>query len=402
MSLKKPKKFLYIIHTFPPMISPGSIRAFELSKRLIKENINPIILTRQILKQSNKDFGFVKKIPSLLKIHRTPVILTPDSAIKSFLHWIPHAYIRGVSIIKRENDINFIYATLPSFYSLIIGYLFKQRFKIPLIIEYRDPWNYNPYTINKKRSILSKLNIAIEKKVLNSADLIITVSNELKSLLISKFSQVKNKPIHILESGLNLIQSLEPQNIEREEIIFTFTGLLYDKRSIMPLLKIISMLNSESFFENIKFKIKIFGKYDKISINNFLIENNISNIVFLGGFISYEKVLSEIKKANLALHIGEDLNYPTLSFKVWEYLSLNKKIVYLGREDSYTSKFLLNNNFGIIISIDNLLKGKKTLKSLLVRIKENNYNCNIKKNDIEKYTWDNRVDKLKKIIEKYF
>ena len=41
-------KFLYIVDEFPPIGRHPGIRALELSKRLLKKEIEPIILTKRV------------------------------------------------------------------------------------------------------------------------------------------------------------------------------------------------------------------------------------------------------------------------------------------------------------------------------------------------------------------
>ncbi|MHA1343384.1 MAG: hypothetical protein ACTSQG_05325, partial [Promethearchaeota archaeon] len=90
---------------------------------------------------------------------------------------------------------------------------------------------------------------------------------------------------------------------------------------------------------------------------------------------------------------------PTLAFKIWDYLSMKKKILYLGRDDSYTANFLKKNNYGVIIPLNNLNKGKKVLKDLINKIRYNQFKTKIDEQEILKYTWDIRVDKFVKILE---
>ena len=407
--------FLFIVNSFPPINNQNSIRALELSKRLIKENIKPLILTRRDVVKEAKDYDLIKEIPHNLEVLKTRVIeLKKRYSLRTFffkislkifntyffIHWIPFGYLVGKRILKERKNIKFIYSTGPPNYSHIIAYLLKKKFKLPLIVEYRDPWSFNPYGSSKKLNLFQKTVLKIERKVLNSATILITVSEALKLFLIEKFPDIKSKPIFIIENGLNLEEIANYENKNKDKIIFTFIGKLYGRRNIEPLLQIISDLKRQGIFKNIEFLLKIFGKYSYNSLTRIIKKLDIQDLVYLGEFLTRKQIYEEIKKSYLTIHVGEDLDYPTISFKVWDYLSCRKKILYLGREDSYTANFLMENNFGVVISINNLKKSRDTIKKIFLDINNNKFSNIIDKEKIMTFSWDNKVKKLKLCIEK--
>lgn len=407
-------KFLFIVDSFPPLNNQSSLRALEISKRLFKEDKYPLILTRRVLQRQPKDYSLIKMIPRGLEIYKTPIIeLKKKYSLKTlffkmmakilniyyYIHWIPFAYLTGKELLKKKKDIKFIYSTGPPFYSHIIAYLLKKKFNVPLFIEYRDPWSFSPYSPFKKGNLTQNINLKIERKILRSADVIIVISSALKSFLIEKFPLIKQKPIYSIENGLNLKEYPLLTEVKDNKIIFTFIGTLYGKRDIKPLLNLFSILKKEKMFENLKFTLKIFGKYDKESLNRIINNLNIQDLVFLGEYLTRSQIFEEIKGCTLTVHIGENLDYPTIGFKVWDYLSCRKKILYLGREDSYTANFLKKNDFGVVIPINDLKKGREFLKNLLFEINFNKFNNTIDKEKIENFTWDKKVKKLEMCIE---
>ena len=157
---------------------------------------------------------------------------------------------------------------------------------------------------------------------------------------------------------------------------------------------IISKLNENQLFKNLDFKFKIFGRYNKDLLRIIVKKLDIEDLIYLGDFISQEKVFEEVYKSDLAVHIGENLNYPTIAFKVWDYLSCGKKLIYLGREDSYTAKFLLKKNIGFTIPINDLSKGLKTFENILDGILNESINLNIEEKKIENFSWSKRIKSL--------
>ena len=413
MEIKESKKFLYVVGAFPPSIGMGGIRALEFSKRLVKKGIFPIFLTRKSHKKELISKKFFSKIPSSVIVYRSNYFRLANRYIREFLNlffridfyldWIPFAYLKGKKILKKHKDIRFIYTTGLPISSFIIGYLLKLKFKIPLVVEYRDPWSFNPFLMKNQLLLNQKIDLILEKRWLSSADVIITVSPKLTQFLKKNFLFIGNIPIYSIPNGLNLnAEKLDAKKKDKKnEIVFTFTGKLYGGRNITPLFKIISELKKEGYFDDLRFKLKIFGAYKKI-MEKQVKQLNISDIVLLGGFITRSDVFNELYKCDLPIHIGENLNYPTLAFKVFDYLSIGKKMLYLGREDSYTAKYLKENNFGITIPINNFKEGKKKFKNLLNDIKNQVFEYSVKREEILKLSWDNRARDLMEVISTHF
>ena len=404
-------EFLYIVDLFPPGGMQAGIRALEFSKRLVNKNIFPIILTKLIDLKKSFNINVISEIPSSLKIYRTNFfefknkfllkLMDNFFRIDYYLGWVPIAYLKAKKILVKHNDIKFIYTSGPSFYTHILGYLLKKKFNIPLIVEYRDPWSLNPYEGKYHRWLNQKIDLLLEKKIHEFVKLIITVSPKLNLFLRKNFPRLKKKLIFSIANGMNIQPDYEIIKNRNQEIIFTYTGSLYSKRSIIPLLKIVSDLKKENFFKNFKFSLKIFGIYDKKLLKKAIKILEIENLIFLGSFIQRSDAIKEISKCNLAIHIGENLDYPTIAFKVWDYLSCRKKILYLGLENSYTSRFLKENEFGITIPIDNLNEGKNRLKNLLNDLICNtSKKYNIEQKLLEKFTWDYKTKEFIKYVIK--
>ena len=409
-------QFLFIVNAFPPINNQNSLRALELSKRLVQNKIYPIILTRRIERRESKDYNLIKKIPKNLKIFRTPIIELKRKYsiitlffkitqkifyIYTYIHWVPFGYLNGKYILKNNKNIKFIFATGPPYYSHMIGYLLKKKFNIPLILEYRDPWNFNPYIIKSKRNLYEKVSLRIEKRLLNSADMIFSISEPLKQFLFEHYNEVSKKTIYVIANGLDLKENINDTEKKDDKIVFTFIGKLYGQRDITPLLKIISALKKKGYFENFDFLLKIFGTYQKEFLKKIIEELKIQNMVYLGDFLNRDRIFEEINKCYLTIHIGENLNYPTIGFKVLDYLSCRKKVLYLGKEDSFTGEFLKKNDFGVIIPINNLNRGIKIFENLINDIINNKFYNEINKEKIMIFSWDNITNQFIKIISKF-
>ena len=404
MNYKPSLKFIWI-SAFGPLVE---IRIKEISKRLMAKGIHPIIFTHKLQRKERLKPKSAKR--DLFYYHfRNPLFFNFNIRIFKYIReivtkfafilgGIPFLYSDIKSFLKNNDDIKFIYATGPPFFTHILGYLLKKKCKKKLIVEYTDPWYKNPYSEEKKNFFEKLLDYHIEKRILQSADIIVSNTEFLNPILQRNFPFIKNTPIFAIGDGFNLQEFEEIPQKDENGIIITYGGKIYGRRNIYPLFKIISDLNKEHLFEDIKVLVKIYGFYPKKLFERIIDSLNIRDLFYLGGFLSRSHFIEEIMKSDIALHIGENLDYPTIAFKVWEYLSCRKKILFLGLERSYRSDFIRNNNLGVVIPIDNLEKAKELLKDLFINIKNKKIDLTFDENILKKFSWDNRAEKFIKNV----
>ena len=402
MNDKKNIKFLWI-SPFGPLVT---IRIEEISSLLLEKGITPIILTQKLKKKEISNhkgnlyylhfqnplfYNFKSKS---LKYVREFVV-----KIAFFLGGMPFLFSDIKDFLKQNKNIDFIYATGPLYFTHMLGYLLKRKFRCKLVVEYTDPWSFNPYLEGKKRWFGKKLDFIIEKRILNSADIIVSLSDFLNSKLKTNFPFIKKKPIVAIEDGLNLLELKKFPEKDDNKIIITYAGKIYGKRNIFPLFKIVSDLNKEHFFKNNKILFKIYGYYPKELFEKILNKLNIREFFYLGSFVPRSEIINEIMKSDLALHIGENLDYPTIAFKVWEYLSCRKRILFFNIENSYRSDFIRKKDLGIVIPIDNLEKGKEIFKDLILNINNKKYDLTLNENLLKEFSWNSRAEGfIQKII----
>jgi glycosyltransferase involved in cell wall biosynthesis len=413
------KEILFISYHFPPFSKILSIRAAEFTQRLANNGYRIFIVSAKSDKNSYKDRELLEKVNSPMikntkvfnlsfakegfqsKIKKTTLYFEIFNLVL-FLHWIPFAFLASRRIVKK-NNIKLIYVSAPPFFTLLLGFLLKFSCKIPLIIEYRDPWSYNPYLKDTMTKSLENFYLKMEKKALKSADWIIAISEGMKKFLLENFSETKNKHIHVIPHGINVddIDKITKRSNIPKEITFTFTGNLYGLRDLEPLVKIVSTSHKLGKLNDTSFYINIFGRYDSKHLTSLFKKYDVSNYFHLGGFIPRDVCLEEVYNSSLALHVGENLNYPTLSFKVLEYLSMRKKIVYIGREESYTAKFLEKFGLGITLPINDHDLGLKRFEELIEGLKMQTFRSSISLDDLSQFTWEERTNDLIKIFN-YF
>lgn len=170
---------------------------------------------------------------------------------------------------------NTVITSVPSYSIIKIGYTLKRKHNIKWIIDYRDPWTFSDQlTENVIMSYFFRLIYRrAELKALKKADLILTVSDSIKSTFPEKF----HHKIEVVLNGANTDEmDLTRINNYPKQFGFVYAGTIHKDQ-----------IRSTSFFEVFK---------------EFTIDNNLGpdeiKLFFLGSMNSKE-LLSELHKKNL-------------------------------------------------------------------------------------------------------
>lgn len=220
------KKVLIISYYFPPMGMGGVQRTAKFAKYLNSFGWEPHVLTITPKLYLASDHCLLHDVESAgVKIHRTgsgevssngqkvvnfkndsnrkllsnlsQTFLVPDSKIL----WKSKALELAGKIIA-ENNIEMIFATAPPYTDFLIACELKEKYGIPLVLDYRDSWidcpnNYYPTPFHKNK------HKKMETRVLSDADHIITINERIKELILERYPFVSSESISVIPQGFD-------------------------------------------------------------------------------------------------------------------------------------------------------------------------------------------------------
>ncbi|HMS66265.1 MAG TPA: hypothetical protein PKD83_13565, partial [Ignavibacteria bacterium] len=168
-----------------------------------------------------------------------------------------------------------IFATAPPYTDFLIGQSVKRKYKVPLVIDYRDLWVDNK-VLNSYPTYYHKMsNIRLEKKVLAEANKVITTNRKTKELIITRYGNVEYNDVKIIPHGFDqedYDNAAKNELPKTSKMRFLYSGSFY-------------CYNPKPYFEAIKF---LFDKYPEL-------EKEIE-FCFLGQFTAeYVKYCQNIK-----------------------------------------------------------------------------------------------------------
>jgi len=417
------KKVLVITYYWPPSGGGGVQRWLKFTKYLPEFGWEPIVYTPEKQNAPALDDTLLNDISRDLKVIRKP-IWEPYSAYKmltgrkkdenlgaafasgenssKFLentsNWIrsnffiPDArkyWIKpSVNFLKKfivENGIDLIATTGPPHSMHLIGLKLKELSGIRWLADFRDPWtDIDFYDQLKLTGWADKRHHSLEKRVLQKADLVISVSESNRSQLLKK----ADAKIEVITNGFdesdfqNIVSKLD------KKFTISHIGTFMANRNPEVLWEVLSELVKENDeFEN-DFELPLVGKTDTLifeSIKKWRLSDNVRSI----GPVTHDEAI-QLQKNSQVLLITVNKTGDTkgmVTGKIFEYLVSGRPILAIGPEDGDLANILKNTGTGVISDFEtkkglknNILAYYKDFKSKKLKVNPRNLDAYSRRN----------------------
>ena len=334
------KKVLMVAQYFPPAGSVGTLRITKFVKYLKEFGWQPVVLT--VLKECYPktvwlDTDLNKDIPDDVHIYRTNIwrsSFVNDEGIR----WLPFLLSNIFKVIRKERP-NLIYIVGGPFFPLIVGPIIKLFFRLPYVVDLRDPWRtarlYQPLRGLKSR-ISRVLTRIIEPMVFRFATKVICVTKTMLKEYLSVYPQQKKKFV-IITNGYDPEDFKELKAKKYKEFTIAYTGKFRRTEAFhnpAPIFQAIKILKNKK--TNIQLihvgaiEQEVIGLVKKIEID--------SAIKFVGPKL-HKEALNYAKGADLLLVIGSDRKMG-LPVKMFDYIGCQRPILILAYKDEELTKIL--------------------------------------------------------------
>lgn len=364
------KKVLVITYYWPPAGGGSVQRWFQFVRNLKKSDIDPIVLTVREDKASypvtdHSLSALVEDIETirtdtfeLLKIYSRIQSGNNQAAIpygglpkqKTIFTWIS-AWIRANIFVPDarmgwkkyaikaatqrliKGDISRIITTGPPHSTHLIGLELKKRFPhLEWVADFRDPWTevYINETLPQTQWAKKK-DARFEISVLQKADKVITVGNEMAKLLADKISD--KAKIRVIYNGYDeaLFTNQRPQKTEKFTLLHV--GLLGEKQDVTILAKGVKKLAKK--FPQPKITFQVIGKITETQerVWNEVCPNiPIENL----GYLAQKDAVAAMYRANVLVNITAETSHEKIlvSAKTMEYLRTGIPVLTVNNEGS--------------------------------------------------------------------
>jgi len=382
MQTAKEKKVLIISAAFPPSNVAGTHRIGKLAKYLKHFGWEPFVLTVDRIKGSeptfpleidesrvtrtryfdlttslrrslvganyfeavaakDRDFRlFIFKI--ITSIWRCP----PLSILRTLLTalgWYIFAVGKGIDIIRKQK-IDLIFCSGQPFSAYFIASRLQQKTKIPWVADFRDLWTVSPYAERPAHP----WEIKLEKLVMRSSSLLVTVSQPLADILCA----IHSKEVMVVPNGFD-----EDDYDDGVPLTSKFTisnvGFIFPEDDFSPLFDAVSQLKQEGRITADNFELRFFS--NELNIPQLASRYGIADLVNWYGWVPFaESTMRQQESTALMLARFASGAY---SSKIFTYIGARRPILAITPKGSIIEELLNECGCGVSLQTAEEIKG---------------------------------------------
>ncbi len=430
MGTEHMEKVLIITYYWPPSGGPGVQRWLKFAKHLPQWGYEPVIVTVDPNQATYPltDREMEHELPESVRVYTTPT-REPYALYKKFFGkkqvpysgfaneesnglaskisrfirgnlfipdarkgWNPYAIEKASQLIQ-EQDIGLVITTSPPHSTQLAGLVLKKRFPhIRWIADLRDPWTDIFYY--KKMLHLppaKKRDLSLEKRVLNSADVVITVSEPIRKLFTDKMT-ANRKPAVVIPNGFDEDDfPAIPKTGDSPFFTITYTGTLTEDYHLSGF---IDAIKETVLPEKKKLRLHFVGSICS-RWKNELTRHLEEELVFTS-HVSHAKAIEHMVHSDVLLLVIPQIthNEGILTGKLFEYLAAHRPILGIGPAQGDAAKILKETESGVMFDYQDAGSIKLYLHNLVHHIKNHKPNTH----QINNYSRKHLTRKLAKLL----
>lgn len=430
------KKVLIITYYWPPAGGGGVQRWVKFSKYLESFGWNPVVFTVENGEYPILDDTLSLEVPAELELIKVPIV-EPYSLYKKFvgkkkdekvdpnflsqgkkLSWkdqiavwlrgnifIPDARmwwiipsVRRLNSYLKANPVDAIISTGPPHTCHVIAYKVATKFKIPWIVDYRDPWTQIDFFEDLKLSKWSKMkHINLERKILNACNAIITVGKTMAEDL-SAITTNQNK--YVITNGFDEADKPDSSVQLDDDFSIVYIGTMNDARNPLILWQALSELKNQKHPLIDKVNVKLVGKPEVI-VSQSIKKFNITELVEFCGYVKHQKAIEFQNAARVLLLIINNTtnNRSILTGKIFEYMATGRPIMCIGPLDGDAAYILKQIDNAKVLQYDDIEGAKQFLVDQFKNFISGKAEQSSNKENIDQYTRRNLTKKLVSILD---
>ena len=282
---------------------------------------------------SNEDNpSFVKKITRFVRGN----LFIPDPR----KGWKPFAIKAAEKLIANVN-FDCVITAGPPHSTHFIGEALKQKHRLFWIADFHDLWtDVIYYNMLYHLPAVKKIDAGLERRILEDADLVLTVGDKYKQKLLSKSEKLSSGKIKIVRIGYD--EKLFAQKVDaapQKEFVITYTGTMADY--YRPQIFFQALRQAVQSFPEVSFRFRFAGVLAG-SIRTEMEVLGLLSITEDMGYVSHEQAVKLLLSSTALLLVNpvtqdEEMVIPG---KLYEYLAAQKPIINVTKQEAETSAII--------------------------------------------------------------
>lgn len=319
------KNILVIATYFPPMGGVGTVRVKKFVKYLNNYDWQPTVITVNEKFLKNIDENLMEEIPKNVDVKRIDFNSNKPDISFDFCK----ALKKQLQKIITEKKYNCVFVTGGPFYIIPIAKYIYKKYKIPYIIDLRDPWKLqlidNSTLYSKVKGNIKKYVKGLyEKSCFKYASAICTVNDTMTNEYKLEYKKYADK-FYTISNGYDLddYKSIKAKKLDGVNI--TYTGKFETSagfRNPKILFKALAKINS-----NRKQKINFIhvGEKEKI-VSEIAEEEKCIDFCKFVGFKKFDEAISYCKGSDILIAICGKQKIEQTG-KIFDYVCCNRPII---------------------------------------------------------------------------
>lgn len=411
------KKVLIIANQFPPMGGSGVQRSVKFVKHLRSFGYEPVVFTREIANMPLKDETLLKDVPQGVKIYRSRALecvelsgimripgkvlgklIIPDTA----RFWMEKAKKAVLEVIDKEG-IDLIYTTSAPYSDHLLGrYIKRKRPNIKWVVDFRDEWTNNPYTLdNPYNPIRTAIEKKMERSVLLESDARITNTPVMRQNFIDNNS-ISGEGFYFIPNGYDIedFSGFDLKKPENEKMTFVYTGALYGRRKPDTFFQALKELKQEGVIAPESIKVKLIGNYHRDKLQAQIDSYNLTKEFEIVGYVPHNVCISHQLSCDVLVLIegtGRGAN-AFYTGKVFEYMNTGRPVLAILPE-GVAMDLVKESRIGLTANTDDVAQIKENIKQYYNSWKEGKLDFDPDRSVIERFERKELTKQLAQVFD---
>ena len=268
------------------------------------------------------------------------------------------SFWKSASRFLEENSVDIIYVTAPPFPQLASAVLLKDKYNLPLVVDFRDAWSLDPYKEGSrlKKFLYGRVFPVVERWVMKNADSIILNTPSTLKAYQNLYPSLSSRMAYLTngfdENDFSEVNS-QYTTRSKEEMHLLYCGRfgILDRKPDLILKAIKKAVNA-----GIPMKLSFIGNQPESvldTINTLGLQEDV-NIV---GQVPHVEAIKAMFQCDVLILYMEPSNFShqSIAGKTFEYIRTGKPILYIGPEgdnQNLISKYVMNNEVVTSFTVD--------------------------------------------------
>jgi glycosyltransferase involved in cell wall biosynthesis len=351
------KTLTILTGSFPPTNIVGALRPFRLTKHIARKGWRVVVLTHPPKPGEGLDEALLAELSGPCDIHyisrevrqaggSSKLKARASGVARDFLKgWIRPdmdiiyvpAYCQAFQKVHEKTPVDVVLTTSPAHSIHLAGLRIKSQFRLPWIVDFRDPWD--DYWKTGKADINHPIERYFERKVIQKSDAVVSTTDTYTDILCNRHDALGKHKFFTVTNSFDRNKTCKSRQRSADKFIICYTGIFYPDKDPYGIFRALrnwfDQMNSEECRRyRDRLEVHLIGSGDRIT-RKVIYDLQLEKQVLFFERMSHDQAIEKTKQADMAListGIGDKTRPGWLPSKLFEYLGCRVPILALIRE----------------------------------------------------------------------